>query len=215
MFICIGSSNCKICLRPIYDALGPLRVAALSGLHALSGADITGAFKGKSKISFWKKFLEFPPPTLEALSSLGKDEIIGDSIFEEIESFICAVYSSFKKNISGLSELRWWVFSQKQSLSDNMPPTLAALKPAIRRCHYQCMEWSRDTIAHPNLPPATDYGWQLVNGEFEPIMCDLPCAPDEVLNLVRCSCKKNSCTQRCKCATQSILCTKMGECGGV
>ena len=37
----------KIALRPIVDALGPARIAALPGFHAWSGADVTGSFAGK------------------------------------------------------------------------------------------------------------------------------------------------------------------------
>lgn len=131
-------------------------------------ADVTGAFKGKSKISFWKKFLTASPSTLQALAARGKNEILAQSVIEEIESFICSVYSPTKKSFSKLSDLRWWIFSQKQSSSDNMPPTLAALKPAILRCLYQCMEWYKDILPHPCLPPAAEYGWKLVNGEFKP-----------------------------------------------
>lgn len=89
-----------------------------------------------------------------------------------------------------LADLRWSFYSNKQSQADKTPPTLSALRPAIRRCHYQCMEWDRDTDPHPKLPPACDYGWRFENGRYEPIMCEIKCAPEEVLHLIRCSCKK-------------------------
>lgn len=156
--------------------------------------------------------MEGTPSTLQALASLGKKETLSASDFEEIEAFICSLYSASNKCFKSLAELRWWLFAQRQVSTDNMPPTQAALKPAIQRCHYQCTEWNRDTQAHPNLPTPTDYGWKLANGEFEPIMCTIPCAPEEILNLIKCACKKNNCSQRCKCSTQKIHCTEMCEC---
>ena len=47
----------KIALRPIVDALGPARIAALPGFHAWSGADVTGSFAGKQKTWHVKKLL--------------------------------------------------------------------------------------------------------------------------------------------------------------
>ena len=41
----------KIALRPIVDALGPARIAALPGFHAWSEADVTGSFAGKEIVS--------------------------------------------------------------------------------------------------------------------------------------------------------------------
>ena len=40
------------------QVLGSAKVAALPGLHALSGADVTGSFAGKGKPTWWKIFKE-------------------------------------------------------------------------------------------------------------------------------------------------------------
>jgi len=47
----------KIALRPIVDAPGPARIAALPGFHAWSGADVTRSFAGKQKTWHVKKLL--------------------------------------------------------------------------------------------------------------------------------------------------------------
>ena len=67
-FVAKGPKKHDISLRPIYDALGPKRAAALPRLHALSGADVTGSFSGKAKTSFWNKFVNAPDYTLDAQS---------------------------------------------------------------------------------------------------------------------------------------------------
>ena len=130
-------------------------------------------------------------------------------------NFVCNVYQQSRKNrmLTKLADLRWWFYSQKQSQGGNMPPTAAALRPAIRRCHYQCMEWFRDIEQHPNLPSPLSYGWIMENKTYEPVLCDLPCAPEEVLDLVKCSCKSGRCVPPCKCASVHLPCTEMCGCG--
>ena len=44
-----------------------------------------------------------------------------------------------------------------------------------------------------------DWGWHVLDGRFMPIMTDQPAAPPEILDVVRCSCKKDFSTKRCTC----------------
>lgn len=217
-FIAMSTRRDEIYLQPIFDALGPMRAASLPGLHALSGADVTGSFSGKAKTSFWKKFIVAPDSTLTALTSLGTDENISQTTISEIEKFICGVYrpTTCTSRIDNLSDLRWWMYSKKQIQGANMPPTLASLLPAIKRAHLQCMEWNQDIISHPELPLPSRYGWSEQNGVYDPIMCEMACAPEEVMNVVKCSCNKGRCAPPCKCATQQprMCCTEMCSCGG-
>ena len=68
----MGPSTHEINVKAVFEALGPIKAAALPGLHALSDADITGTFAGKSKTLFWNRFLDAPDEVLRALTCLGK-----------------------------------------------------------------------------------------------------------------------------------------------
>ena len=46
----------KIQIKKIYDNLGQAKAAVLPGVHAFTGADITGSFAGKGKLQCWKMF---------------------------------------------------------------------------------------------------------------------------------------------------------------
>uniref|UniRef100_A0A1Y1L134 Uncharacterized protein n=1 Tax=Photinus pyralis TaxID=7054 RepID=A0A1Y1L134_PHOPY len=132
MFICIGSRGREMPLQPLYEALGPLKAEALPGLYALSGPDVTGDFKGKAEISFWNKFLEGTPLHFRHwLLWVKTKHKVTD--FEQIEAFVCSLYSASKLCFKSL---------------------------AIQRCHYQCIEWNRDAQTQPNLPPPAEYGWR-------------------------------------------------------
>ena len=50
--IVTGQRDRLINLKHVAQALGSTKVAALPGLHALSGADITGSFAGKGKATW-------------------------------------------------------------------------------------------------------------------------------------------------------------------
>ena len=53
-----GSNNRSINIKPIAEVLGPSKTATLPAFHAVTGADITGRFSGKGKLTCWKAFEE-------------------------------------------------------------------------------------------------------------------------------------------------------------
>ena len=80
----IGQRHQVINLKPIVQSLGSTKVAALPGLHALSGADITVSFAGKGKATWWKVFREADEETITALANRGK-RAQPTAIFSDIE----------------------------------------------------------------------------------------------------------------------------------
>ena len=52
-----GQRHHKILHRPIVQALGPARTAALPGFHVWSGADFAGSFTSKGKLGVGNHFL--------------------------------------------------------------------------------------------------------------------------------------------------------------
>ena len=199
-------------MKNIYR-LGQSKAAALPGYHAISGCDCTGSLAGKGKISFWKPFANAPETTISALTNLGSAETQTDEDINELERFICRVYQNNKKN-NTLSDLRWMMFRTKQALSEKLPPTRATLLPALKRANYQAMIWFNDIQARPVLPSPVGHGWIMQDNRLVPVMCDLPCAPDFIIQLVRCSCTKNRCVPPCKCASVQLVCTEMCSCNG-
>lgn len=80
----IGQRHQVINLKPIVQSLGSTKVAALPGLHALSGADITVSFAGKGKATWRKVFREADEETITALANRGKRAQL-TAIFSGIE----------------------------------------------------------------------------------------------------------------------------------
>jgi len=140
----VGQNNRIIKLGAIYSAIGDKKAAALPSFHALSGADVTGSFSGKGKISCWKVFSDASENTLTGLAALGTSDQPSELAQEAAEQFVCSLYLPNTK-ISEVGDLRWLFFKQNQALSGKLPPTKAALQQAILRAHYQAIIYGRMT----------------------------------------------------------------------
>lgn len=111
-------------------------------------------------------------------------------------------------------ELRWRLFTRKDVQSEALPPTRSSLVPFIQRAHYQVLEWRSACNPHPQLPDPTKFGWEKSTNHHSPVMSLNACAPEWLINLVRCGCKKGRCAVNCKCKSQSLKCTEICNCGG-
>ena len=176
----------------------------MPGFHAISWCHCTGSLAGKGKLSLWKPFANAPETTIPALTNLGSTETQSDEDINELERFICRVYQNNKKN-NTLSDLRWMMFRTKQALSEKLPPNRAPLLSTLKRANYQAMIWFNDIQARPVLPLPVGHGWIMQDNKLVPVMCDLPCAPDFIIQPVRCSCIKNRCVPPCKCVCVSTI----------
>ena len=65
--------------------------------------------------------------------------------------------------------------------------------------------------SHPGLPPPSQYGWTKDEGHSVPIRCMNPPAPEALINLVKCGCKKG-CVKKSSCRNYNTPCTEMCGC---
>ena len=72
-----------------------------------------------------------------------------------------------------VNELRWCIFQRKQADDERLPPTKAALIQAIKRAHFQRIVCYNDTVANPNIPSPSEYGWREEAGGFSPVMTSI------------------------------------------
>ena len=141
------------------NALGDAKAKALPGFHAFSGADVTGRFAGKGKLSCWQALNRCSMEVVSAFTALGVAEKLEVDTERAIETFVCQLYEP-GTTVEDVGDLRWKLFTKKQLEAQKLPPTQGALHKTIARAHYQAMVWHQDNIPHPQLPPATTYGWK-------------------------------------------------------
>ena len=75
------------------------------------------------------------------------------------------------------------------------------------------MVWNSDRITNPGLPSLQQYGWQMDQDEWVPVMTNLPPAPEAILQLVKYGCSKERCsTNRCQCCKAGLDCPDLCTC---
>ena len=113
-----------------------------------------------------------------------------------------------------VNELRWFLFSNRGSEGEHLPPTTGSLKLHIQRAHYVAMIWRKADECHPSLPSSVQYGWQLLSsdGTYIPVLCSNPPTPEAVMHLVTCSCRKGCTGGRCSPYSNNIPCTEVCGC---
>ena len=152
----VGNKQRVISLGPIVNALGDEKAEALPGFHAFSGADITGRFAGKGKLTCWQAFSTCSmEAVVSAFAALGTSEKLKAHTERAIETFVCQLYEP-GSTVVDVGDLTWKLFTQKQLQAEKLPPTRGALHEA----HYQATVWRQANIHHPHLPPATTHGWK-------------------------------------------------------
>ena len=207
-----GGKRRSIPLGPLYEAVGEELVKALPGFHAFSGCDQTGTISGKSKVSCWNTLKKAERSVLDAFSSLGTTDTIPDDIYMTLERFVCQLYIP-STQLRTIGEVRWLLFSKKQHVDEQLPPTKAALHQMTRRANLVALVWKSCDNPNPSIPSPILHGWQQDGDRLQPVPTTLPPAPKAVLQLIKCGCKGICITMSCTCRNYNLKCTDMcGSC---
>ena len=147
---------------------------------------------------------------VEAFCELGASKHVKEKTVHGLEKFICKLYA-LSVTVESLDQMRWKLFSKRKAEGAKLPPTQETLKQAIYRAHYQALIWQNDIVPNPDIPPPQNYGWRK-DDRYVPISSVLPAAPDAVVQLVRCSCRKSKCPSPCSCRRNNLSCTNLCQC---
>lgn len=172
-------------------------------LHALTGCDTTSAFYNRGKMKFAKIFEE-----REDLQNAAK-------IFKSVEDneqiiidaglkCILALYSS-PKNIDNLNELRYNSFIKATAKSTcvqlaSLSPTIDSASQHLKRVYLQVQMWLGRDISPEK------WGWQFDSGLMKPIPMNQPPAPENLLQMLFCTCK-SGCGTACGCRKSGLNCS--------
>ena len=83
-----------------------------------------------------------------------------------------------------------------------LPPTERASYFHGLRVYHQMKVWIN--LSKVDLSP-TNWGWEIKDGKMRPIKTDMPPAPESLLKIIRCACKKE-CSTRCSCRKAGLKC---------
>lgn len=86
-----------------------------------------------------------------------------------------------------------------------LPPTADALEQHLKRVYFQIRDWLRVDERLPKLNPE-NWRWKKIGNLYVPVRMTKPFAPDEVLKVIFCACKKG-CQLNCSCRKSGLQCT--------
>ncbi|CAH3173624.1 unnamed protein product [Porites lobata] len=197
-------------LHEISTKVGPKICKALPAFHALTGSDATSAFAGVGKKRAYN-ILEDSEVHQESLSQLGQITLTEGEI-KQCVKFVFSLYPTTKKTPSSLDELRYLLFCQKRQKSEALPPTSDSFIQHLKRANYQVLVWRKSLVGNQDLPEPQCSGWIEEDGVLCPILMTSNPAPESIIELTTCNCKKSLCRSTCSCANNGLCCTEACFC---
>lgn len=173
------------------------------------GCDSVSSFAGKGKTKAFK-LLKGSSRYVNAFMALGDSWIIDDGLFDVLEEFVCDLYG--KKTSSSVNLLRYQLHCAKGGSVEPelLPPCRSSLELHIRRANYQAGIWRRAITALPDNPSPRGQGWEVTDdGSINIKWLSSKPAPEEVLEMLACVCKKSCTIASCCCLKAGLKCTDM------
>ena len=195
-------------IKLIQKDLGLFTCKHILFLHAILGCDTTSRLFGIGKGSILKRI------RVNAALKQAAD-IFATEIASAGEKALVAIYNGKKDD--SLNSLRLIRYTEKVAKSfsrvepKSLPPTSAAAKYHSYRVFFQVCDWKNTECELL----AESWGWKITESGYYPIMSDLPPAPEELLQVVRCNCTTDCRSTRCSCQKHDLKCTlACGHCRG-
>ena len=197
---------------PVHDAVEKVGADVcnmLPAVHVLTGCDSTSSLYGIGKKDAFSKLMKHKDD-LDGLKNLGTDcTAISDETVSVCFKFIGLLYGEATSN---LNQLRYKLFTKKQLDSSKLPPTEDSAWYHVKRANYQCFIWKHARDRNLSLASPDGNGWSKdETGNLVPKLMAKDPAPDSLLELVVCKCKKG-CNARCSCRKVGLSCTAACHC---
>ena len=213
-----GNNKRVLNLTNVHNYLGAEVSDALIGLHCFTGCDSVSAFYGKGK-SKAIKLMMGDSDVQKVFKQIGSSFEVSEEVIKAIERFVCKLYD---QDCSLVNMARYNMFLMVTKTEAAMPPTSDSLQQHIFRANYQAAIHTRCFEQVQDIPSPHGHGWKIVNDmDLDILWGDLPPAPDSVLELSNCRCKKTKCKAplaslkgKCSCRQNNVPCTDLCTCIG-
>ena len=195
--------------------LGSLVCCNILFTHAILGCDTTSHIFGLGKriaLTRLKRSRSF----VEQSNTFSSSSASQENIIRAGEKALVSLYNGVDSE--SINELRLRRFCDKTSSSNapvhprSLPRTANATKFHSLKVYHQVQSW----MGRPIVLDPTEWGWKVVNGCMIQQTMDTDPAPQDLLDVIRCSCKTGCDSFRCSCRKNDLECTlACGECCGV
>ena len=150
--------------------LGRTLSAALPVIHALSGCNSTSAFSGIGE-KRWLKVASHHPEIFERLCYIGQDHTtINRDAKEACVELVSLLYSG--KLADSSDTIRYELFSNKNLVSERLPPTDDSFTKHLQHVNYQVYIWCKATRPLRQLPSPVQV---IFSGTLTRVQGDIRC----------------------------------------
>ena len=92
---------------------------------------------------------------------------------------------------------------------EELPPCRSSLKLHVTRANYQAGIWHRAILPCPDIPCPKSHGWEVSGSSIDVRWLGSKPTPEEVLELISCTCKRSCSTSDCSCIAAVLKCMDM------
>eukprot|EP00745_Piridium_sociabile_P014857 TRINITY_DN21914_c0_g2_i3.p1 TRINITY_DN21914_c0_g2~~TRINITY_DN21914_c0_g2_i3.p1 ORF type:complete len:617 (-),score=120.53 TRINITY_DN21914_c0_g2_i3:145-1995(-) len=202
-----------IAIHEVAHALGPSKSKCLPMFHSLTGCDTVSSFNGIGKKKAWQVWSLFEDITncFLRLSTAPSEISVADMAL--VERCVVLLFDKTSNDLD-VNSARKYLFTKKGRQIEHVPPTSAALLQHVKRAVYQGGHiWGQASLPAPDLPDPSNWGWEQVNGQWQPFWTHLPQASKSCQELLKCGCTKG-CKVNCKCVKPGLKCIAICFCNG-
>ena len=180
-------------------------------MHSISGCDTVSSFSGKGKRS-WYKLLKSEGFVQSILSKPGDTFTFPQDLKGELELLVFMLYGCKSRTVAAA---RHELFCSSQCMEKQLPPTASALLQHLIRACDQAAIWKRCDVGVVNTPSPVGHGWVIESGDLMVKWLSKPYAPQKLIELTHCRCKKTQCLGgKCSCVGAGLSCTTLCKCEG-
>lgn len=180
--------------------------------HAFSGCDTTSAIHGKGKKQLMK-IISNNSTLKECVDTFNSPNTTASNVKKSGETMFLHLYGAKAESLT-LDALRFTQFQKSLNRNtpklESLPPTSDSAAQHSYRVYHQIQQWLGN-----KLEPEK-WGWVRQEGDLHPVRTTLPPAPDEIIQLISCSCKGDCSSAKCSCKKNGITCSALCKtCEGV
>jgi len=192
-------------INRIKAILGQDLCSQLLFIHAFTGCDTTSRIFGIGKKSAFQKLVK-GDPVIASSAKAFIDQNQSQQVIEDLGSKAMAVMFG-GNGMDLLASMRYNIFVKKITSAssfvtpERLPPTASSTKFHCLRTYYQIMVW----LEKEGDMDVMNWGWKLEDNQLVPNMTEINAAPDNLLKMIHCNCKKG-CPPRCSCRKYGLPC---------
>lgn len=207
------SSNKVWHVQQLQKKLGPELCLDILTLHAFYGCDTSSSLFNVGKTGCLKLYRQ-DKDFRTAVSQFRLPNVPKEEIHWAGNYIMLATYKGNKGQ--ALKDFRHDKYQEKKKFSGfvhprTLPPTPSASCKHSERVYLTVQDWIG------NILDPIKWGWEIVEGCYQPVYTDLPPGPKDLLNNICCGCTTSNCAGgRCGCKKLGLQCSSMcKECKGV